>query len=253
MATVLVVDDEPDIVLFAQINLEMSGYEVRSAVDGEAALAAIDEARPDLVLLDVMMPGLDGWAVLERIKAHPDEAVRTVPVVMMTALGSDQDQARGGIEGAVRHLVKPVTPDDLLAAVDAALTGDPEPVQRRRAQQGALTRLARAERAESGDTTPAATGRSPRLTRLERARTPAPGADGAPHPVPVDLAAVQLTDKQRELLDAIRAAPSVRAAADALGTSRSNVYASLRRIGRRVGLTDVSALLARIRDDAPER
>ena len=70
MATVLVVDDEPDIVLFAQVNLELHGHVVRTAADGQAALVAVDEERPDAIVLDVMMPHLDGWSVLERLKAH---------------------------------------------------------------------------------------------------------------------------------------------------------------------------------------
>src|SRR5688572_89720 len=114
MARVLVVDDEPDIVLFVQVNLELHGHEVRTAADGEAAMTAVEADRPDAMILDVMMPHLDGWGVLERLKAHADPEVRTIPVVMLTALGTDLDHARGGVEGAVRYLTKPLTPDDLV-------------------------------------------------------------------------------------------------------------------------------------------
>ncbi len=86
MARVLVVDDEPDIVLFAQVNLELHGHEVRTAADGEEALAAVEAEQPDVVVLDVMMPHLDGWGVLERLKAHDDPDIRTIPVMMLTAL-----------------------------------------------------------------------------------------------------------------------------------------------------------------------
>ena len=99
MARLLVVDDEPDIVLFAQVNLELSGYEVRTAADGEQAMAAVEAERPDAIILDVMMPNLDGWGVLARLKAHSDPEIRTIPVVMLTALDTDHDQARGGDRG----------------------------------------------------------------------------------------------------------------------------------------------------------
>src|SRR5690606_4554480 len=92
MTTVLVVDDEPDIVYFAQVNLELSGYEVLQAADGEHALEMVRAHHPDVVLLDVMMPKLDGWGVLEQLKADEDPTVRTIPVVMLTALRDDQHQ-----------------------------------------------------------------------------------------------------------------------------------------------------------------
>lgn len=244
MVKVLVVDDEPDIVLFVQLNLELSGHEVRTAADGVAALAAVHAERPDAVILDVMMPLLDGWAVLEELKADPDEAIRTIPVVMLTALDTDQDRARGGIEGAVRYLTKPISPDDLLAALDEVLGGLPEPEQRKVAQQRGLASLARIERNAAGGAAP--TGPRPRLSRLEHLRPAPVAAPASPEaPAPMDG---ELTVKQRELLEALLVAPSVSAAAAGLGMSRSNVYASLRRIGRKLGITDVSELLRRLRN-----
>ncbi len=243
------VDDEPDILLFVRVNLELHGHEVRTAADGELALAAIDEERPEALVLDVMMPNLDGWGVLERLKAHPDEGVRTIPVVMLTALDTDHDQARGGIEGAVRYLTKPLGPDDLLTAVEEVLAGPPEPEQRKAAQQKGLASLARMERNAAGGDAP--TGPRPRFSRLEHARTAATAPETAPVEVPeVDG---ELTDKQRELLRALRDAPSVSAAAEHLGMSRSNVYASLRRIGRKLGVADVSELLRLLREGALAR
>ena len=241
MPTVLIVDDEPDIVLFAQVNLELSGYDVIVAPDGEAALEQVRAQRPDVVLLDVMMPKLDGWSVLEQLKADEDPAIRTIPVVMLTALTTDQDQVRGGIEGAVRYLPKPVTPDAMLQAIAGALTGDPEPVQRKQAQQQALSRLARIE---SGDPSaaPATHEARPRLSRLERPRPVA--APPAPAPRVAD---VVLSDSQRSLLRTLQATPSVSDAAQQLGMSRSNIYASLRRIGRKIDEHDASQLLRRLR------
>jgi DNA-binding response OmpR family regulator/DNA-binding CsgD family transcriptional regulator len=249
MARVLVVDDEPDIVLFVQVNLELHGHEVRTAADGEQALAAVEEERPDALVLDVMMPNLDGWTVLERLKAHQDESLRTIPVVMLTALDTDHDQARGGIEGAVRYLTKPLGPDELVTAVEEVLSGPPEPEQRKAAQQKGLASLARIERNDAGGDAPS--GPRTRLSRLEHTRTAVP-APAAPAPVVPDVDG-ELTDKQRELLRALRDAESVSAAADALGMSRSNVYASLRRIGRKLGISDVSELLRLLRDGALTR
>ena len=249
MARVLVVDDEPDIVLFAQVNLELNGHEVRTAADGEEALAAVEAERPDALILDVMMPLLDGWAVLERLKAHPRPEIRTIPVVMLTALDTDHDQARGGIEGAVRYLTKPLTPDDLVTALDEVLAGGPEPAQRKVAQQKGLASLARMERNAAGGDAPS--GPRPRLSRLEHARVAAPAAEVGPPELPTVEG--DLTAKQRELLATLMASPSVSAAAAELGMSRSNVYASLRRVGRKLGIADVSELLRLLRDGSLAR
>jgi CheY-like chemotaxis protein/DNA-binding CsgD family transcriptional regulator len=242
MATVLIVDDEPDIVLFVRINLELAGHAVRTAGDGHEALVSVRADPPDVVVLDVMMPRIDGWSVLAEMKADPDETIRTIPVVMLTALSDEVDQVRGAIEGAVRYLAKPVTPEALVEAVEDVLAQGPEPVQRKAAQQRALGRLARMERGLGG---PAETGGGPRLSRLERPRAATaaepPRAARPAEPEPV------LTGKQRELLVALQRSESVSAVAAELGVSRSNVYASLRRVGRKLGVSDVSELLRRLR------
>ena len=244
MVKVLVVDDEPDMVLFARANLELSGHEVCTAADGVVALTAVHAERPDVVILDVMMPRLDGWGVLEALKADPDQSIRTIPVMMLTALDTDQDHARGGIEGAVRYLTKPISPADLLASLDDVLGGPPEPEQRKAAQQSGLASLARIERNAAGGAAPS--GPRPRLSRLEHPRTVSVAAAASPDPVaPIDG---ELTVKQRDLLEALLAAPSVSAAAAGLGMSRSNVYTSLRRIGRKLGIADVSELLHLLRN-----
>ena len=245
MAKVLVVDDEPAIVTFVRAILEGSGHEVCTATDGQEALQVVEADQPDAVILDVMMPKLDGWGVLQALKAHADEGIRTIPVVMLTALDTGEDRARAGIEGAVRYLTKPIAPEDLLAALDDVLGGPPEPEQRKAAQQRGLAQLARIERDAAGGEAPS--GPRMHLSRLEHPRG-APAAqrarpDGGPLSIRGDL-----TTKQRELLEALIAAPSVSAAATALGTSRSNVYASLRRVGRKLGVTDVSELLRLLRN-----
>jgi len=242
VASVLVVDDEPDIRYLTQVNLELDGHRVMTAANGAEALAAVQVEVPDVVLLDVMMPEVDGWAVLEQLKTHLDTQISSVKVLMMTALGADDDRLRGGIEGAVRYLVKPVTPEQLREAVNEVLAGGPEREQRRRAQTGALLELARIEKGERG-ADPAADAPRLRLSRLEHARSrdEPPAEDGARH------VGADLTDKQRALLRSLAAAPSVSAAAGELGVSRSNVYASLRRIARKIGYDSVPELLRGVR------
>ncbi|MGH9137590.1 MAG: response regulator, partial [Acidimicrobiales bacterium] len=136
MASVLVVDDEPDIRTLVRVSLGFDGYDVREAASGSEALALVAETRPDVLLLDLMMPEISGWDVLASLKADADEAIRTIPVVLLTALGGPLDRVRGGIEGAVRHLAKPVGPDDLRDAVETALA-TPEADQRRHVQRAA--------------------------------------------------------------------------------------------------------------------
>lgn len=240
MATILVVDDEPDIRYLAQVNLELDGHRVLLAGSGAEALDVVGREVPDVMLLDVMMPDLDGWAVLERIKAHTDRDVSTIPVLLVTALGGDQDQVRGGIEGAIRYLTKPVTPDQLRDAIDEALAGEPEPVQRRRVQQASLEALARMEKGGSSEPT----GPRPRLTRLER-QPSAPQPEPAERPHLERLA--ELTSKQMELLRVLRASRSVSSAATELDVSRSNIYASLRRIARKLEVGSVQDLLGQLR------
>jgi CheY-like chemotaxis protein len=245
VATILVVDDEPDIRLLVRFTLGIDGHEVVEARDGGEALEIVARHRPDLIVLDVMMPEVSGWDTLTRLKADGDKRVQEIPVVMLTALSAPMDRAKGGIEGAVRYLAKPIAPDDLRATVADALAGEPEPVQRRRAQREALESIARIER---GDAAPPANGADeprPRLSALEAAR---PSGRAAPAPPP-DLAPLvaALTDKQRQLLEGVRSAATVMEAATTLGMSRSNVYASLRRIARRLGVRSVSELLDLVR------
>ncbi|HEY2430198.1 MAG TPA: response regulator [Acidimicrobiales bacterium] len=238
MTFVLVVEDEPDIRELIRLNLELDGFEVVTAPDGEQGLKAVRNRRPDAIILDVMMPGLDGWEVLTRLKAM-DDSLAQVPVVMLTARTGDLDRIRGGIEGAVRYLTKPFVPAELRATISDVLAGDAEPVQRRQAQQRALTDLARIEGGGRGPSPGPAVPR-PRLSRL----------DGAPvtrtRPTVAPVSAVQLQTlsvKQRELIAAVATSPTVIEAADRLDVSRSNVYASLRRIARKLGVASVSDLV----------
>jgi len=105
-ATILVVDDNHDNVEILQTFLESRGYRVAAATDGKTALAKLEEVHPALVLLDVMMPGMDGWQVCRTIKNHPDFA--SVRVVMVTAKGGFEDKFEGMRSGADDYVVKPV-------------------------------------------------------------------------------------------------------------------------------------------------
>ncbi|HLG50122.1 MAG TPA: response regulator [Chloroflexota bacterium] len=113
--TVLVVDDDPDICEIVRVNLEGAGYDVVVAADGAAGLAAAREILPDLIILDVLLPELDGWQVLEELERDPTTAGR--PVVMLTCKGDDQDVLRGLGLGAVEYLTKPFYPENLVASV----------------------------------------------------------------------------------------------------------------------------------------
>jgi DNA-binding response OmpR family regulator len=113
---VLVVDDDPGVRRMVQDVLELEGYAVALADDGFAALRAIESDRPDCVVLDVMMPGMDGHAVLNRIRAAADD--RHLPVVMLTAAADDTQAWRAWTEGVDYFLSKPFEAEELLRFLD---------------------------------------------------------------------------------------------------------------------------------------
>jgi len=116
---ILVVEDETDISELIRYNLEKAGYAVTTARSGEHALEAARAAPPDLVLLDLMLPGIDGLTVCRQLKAQP--ATREVPVIMVTARGEERDVVRGLSLGADDYVAKPFSPAVLVARVEAAL------------------------------------------------------------------------------------------------------------------------------------
>ncbi len=118
-ATVLVVDDEPHNLEVLEGFLHLEGFNVLTAEDGEAALLSLPAGRPDLVLLDVRMPGLDGFEVCRRIKNNP--ATAFVPVVIVTALQGTQERVRGAAAGADEFLTKPFDHTELITRVKALL------------------------------------------------------------------------------------------------------------------------------------
>jgi DNA-binding response OmpR family regulator len=116
---VLVADDDPDILSLVTLRLERSGYDVVSAGDGEQALATALARTPDLALLDVMMPKLDGYEVTERLRG--EEATRYLPIILLTARVQEADIARGIEAGADDYVEKPFSTQDLSKRVQAVL------------------------------------------------------------------------------------------------------------------------------------
>lgn len=102
---ILIVEDEESLLKLESILLSSKGYKVTGVRDGLAALSEIEKSRPDLILLDIMMPGIDGFEVCRRIKGNPD--TRDIPIVMLTAKKSAADQARGTEVGADAYITKP--------------------------------------------------------------------------------------------------------------------------------------------------
>jgi len=129
---ILVVDDEEGIRILCRVNFELADYDVVEAPNGPAALEAAREHKPDLILLDVMMPAMDGWEVLHHLKS--DDATKDIPVVMLTARTSESDQLKAWGGGVLDFVEKPFDPSVLEELADRVLSGegeDPEEQQRR--------------------------------------------------------------------------------------------------------------------------
>ena len=124
---ILVVDDEANIRRLVEIHLRHAGHRVTTACDGNDALAKLRAERPDLILSDVIMPHMDGFELLRRLKADPEMA--SIPVVLLTVKALNEDIFTGWQGGAHYYLTKPFSPGDLMAVVNEALSGgetDPE-------------------------------------------------------------------------------------------------------------------------------
>lgn len=116
-SVIMIVDDHPANLGFLFEHLESSGFKVLVALDGDEALSQLEHARPDLILLDIMMPGIDGYQTCERIKQSPK--TRDIPVIFMSARTDPQDKVRGFRVGAVDYVDKPVHKEEVLARVSA--------------------------------------------------------------------------------------------------------------------------------------
>jgi len=116
MTRVLVIDDEAPIRLLCRVNLEAEGMDVTEANDGPSGLEKAREERPDVILLDVMMPGLDGWQVAEELLE--DERTKGIPIIFLTARAEFRDRARGLDLGGVDYVTKPFNPIELAPLVE---------------------------------------------------------------------------------------------------------------------------------------
>jgi DNA-binding response OmpR family regulator len=129
---VLVIDDEPPIRLLCRVNLEAEGMTVLEAADGPSGLDVAKEEGPDVILLDVMMPGLDGWSVAERLLE--DDRTSEIPIIFLTARAEFRDRARGIDLGGIEYITKPFNPLELAPTVrdllDRIETGDREELRR---------------------------------------------------------------------------------------------------------------------------
>jgi DNA-binding response OmpR family regulator len=119
MTNVLVIDDEAPIRLLCRVNLEAEGMTVIEAADGPSGLEQAREQRPDVILLDVMMPGLDGWQVAEQLLE--DERTHGIPIVFLTARAEFRDRAKGLDIGGVDYVTKPFNPLELAPLVQDLL------------------------------------------------------------------------------------------------------------------------------------
>ena len=120
MTKVLIIDDEAPIRLLCRVNLEAEGMEVVEAPDGPTGLEVVASERPDAILLDVMMPGLDGWSVAERLLEKED--TREIPIVFLTARADLRDRARGMDLGGLDYITKPFNPVDLASLIDEVVS-----------------------------------------------------------------------------------------------------------------------------------
>ena len=113
---ILVADDDPVILRLIQVNLELEGYQVLTANNGEEAVATATSETPDLVILDIMMPRLDGYQTCERLKS--EDATKDIPVVFLSAKAQQADIEKGKSYGVEEYLTKPFDPTELLEVVE---------------------------------------------------------------------------------------------------------------------------------------
>jgi len=120
--TIIVVDDHPDVVEILRITLESKGFNVRCAYSGKDLFAGLDELKPDLIILDIMMPEMDGLKVLTRLREKSDTA--SIPVILLTALVQQENIIEGYKTGADYYITKPSTPTQVLEGINLLLGGD---------------------------------------------------------------------------------------------------------------------------------
>jgi len=121
-STIMVVDDDPDLVTLLRLMLEQKGFNVMCAYDGLQVFAGLEMQKPDLIILDLMMPYMDGLEVLERLKA--DQETSSIPVILITAQDEFENIMSGYKKGADYHIAKPFTKPQMMTAIDYLLSGD---------------------------------------------------------------------------------------------------------------------------------
>jgi len=125
MPGILIVDDEPTLVLALELLMKKEGYETHAVSDGEKALEVAERLRPDLILLDVMMPKVDGFEVCQRIRANP--ALSGVSIIMLTAKGREVEREKGLALGADLYITKPFSTREVVRKVKEVLASKPGP------------------------------------------------------------------------------------------------------------------------------
>ncbi len=121
-STIMVVDDDHELVTIVRVILEQKGFNVMCAYNGPQLFAGLDEHKPDLIILDIMMPEMDGLEVLTRLKANPDTS--SIPVIFLTAKVQYEDVLGGYKMGASHYITKPFTRNQLITGINRLLSGD---------------------------------------------------------------------------------------------------------------------------------
>ena len=137
MITTLVIDDEPPIRLLCRVNLEAEGMRVLEAADGRTGIELAQKEQPNAILLDVMMPGMDGWAVAEQLLQ--DERTAQIPIIFLTARADLRDRARGMDLGGLEYITKPFNPVELATLIQEVVAA----VERGEREQLRSDRIAR--------------------------------------------------------------------------------------------------------------
>ncbi len=119
MKKILIADDRPEVVELVKVTLEGEGYQTIDASDGREALEKIGKEKPDLILLDIIMPRMDGFEVLSKVRKDPK--TKDIPVIMLTAKGQKVDKEKGGTLGAQDYIIKPFSPSRLLRKIEEIL------------------------------------------------------------------------------------------------------------------------------------
>ncbi len=121
-STIMVVDDDPDLVDILRARLEQREFNVMGVYSGSQALAGLEKQKPNLIVLDIMMPKMDGLEVLRRLKAAPETS--SIPIILLTALDKDEDISTGYKKGADHYITKPFKSAHLMTVIDHLLSGD---------------------------------------------------------------------------------------------------------------------------------